>query len=195
MLPTELRYYSTLMKRLILFFLLLLAANTFAQKVDELDNYNEPPSRLRGVIEKYREDYGILNRFYSARESLNRQARFKQLNADWLALLDRQNFDALNHDEQVDFVLFKNYLDHEQHELARYDKQIEEMSLLIPFAKTISDLEDSRRKLEPIDSAKIAALLNDLNKYIVQTQKAIDEGKIVNRNAPLPIVPLKRLRL
>jgi uncharacterized protein (DUF885 family) len=167
------------MKRLIpIFFLLLLVTNTFAQTPDDLSNYNEPPSRLRGVIEKYGGDSGILDRFYSARESANRQARFKQLNADWLALLGKQNFDALNHDEQVDYLLFANYLDHEQRELDRYDKQFEEMSPLIPFAKTISDLEDSRRKLETIDAAKIAALLNDLNKTIAATQKGIEAGTI-----------------
>lgn len=167
------------MKRLIpAFFLFILIANTFAQTPDDLNNYNEPPSRLRGVIEKYGEDYGILDRFYSAQTSPNRQARFKQLNADWLELLKKQNFDALNHDEQVDYLLFANYLEHEQRELARYDKQLEEMSLLIPFAKTISDLEDSRRKLETIDSAKIAALLNDLNKTITATQKGIEAGTI-----------------
>ena len=167
------------MKRLIPIILsLLFATNLFAQSPDELANYNESPSRLRGVIEKYGEDYGILNRFYSANTSPNRQARFKQLNADWLALLDKQNFDSLNHDEQVDYLLFANYLNHEQRELARYDKQLEEMSSLMPFAKTISDLEDSRRKLETIDAAKIAALLNDLNKTIAATQKGIETGTI-----------------
>ncbi len=167
------------MKRLIpLLFLLSLIANTFAQTTDDLSSYNDPPSRLRGVIEKYGEDYGILNRFYSARESPNRQARFKQLNADWLALLQKQNFDTLNTDEQVDYLLFANYLNHEQRERDRYDKQLAEMSSLIPFARTISDLEDSRRKLETIDSAKTAALLNDLNKTISQTQKGIEAGTI-----------------
>lgn len=167
------------MKRLIpAFFLLILVANTFAQTTGDLSNYNEPPSRLRGVIEKFSEDYGSLNRFYTAQTSPNRAARFRRLNADWLTLLSKQNFDALNADEQIDYLLFKNYLDHEQREIARYDKQLEEMSALIPFAKTISDLEDSRRRLETIDAAKTAALLNDLNKEIFKTQKAVEAGSI-----------------
>ncbi len=168
------------LKTFVAFLCLLLAGNNFifAQMTDDLSNYNEPPSRLRGVIEKYGEDYGILNRFYSAQTSPNRRARFKQLNTDWLALLGRQNFEALNPDEQVDYLLFKNYLNHEQRELDRDAKQLEEMSALVPFARTISDLEDSRRRLETIDPAKIAALLNDLSKTIYEMQKGIEAGSI-----------------
>lgn len=172
------RYYSIAMKRLTLILLtLIFVCPTFAQTVDELANYNEPPSRLRGVIEKYGADVGILNRFYSAETSPNRAARFKQLYADWLALLERQDFAKLNHDEQIDYLLFQNYLRHEQKELEREQKQLAEMASLIPFAKTISDLEDTRRKLENLDSAKTAALLNDLAKTISQTQKDIEAGK------------------
>ena len=162
------------MKRLTLIILtLIFATNLFAQTVDELANYNESPSRMRGVIEKFGEDVGILNRFYSANTSPNRAARFRQLYGDWQALLERQDFAKLNHDEQVDYLLFQNYLRHEQSELERGQKQLDEMSALIPFAKTISDLEDSRRKLEMVDSAKMAVLLNDLNKTIIETQKNI----------------------
>lgn len=152
--------------------------NSFAQTGDDLNAYNEPPSRLRGVIEKFKEDYGSINRFYTAQTSLNRAARLHELYQDRLTFLNKQNFDALNHDEQIDYLLFKNYLEHEGRELDRRDKQLEEMSALIPFAKTISDLEDSRRKLETIDPAKIAALLNDLNKNIETTQKGIEAGII-----------------
>lgn len=145
-----------------------------AQTNNELDNYNESPSRLRGAIEKFSEDYEILNRFYSAPTSTNRSARLKQLNADWLTLLDRQNFNSLNHDEQIDYLLFKNYLTHEQRELERRTRQMDEMSALVPFARTISDLEDSRRKLETIDAAKTATLLNELNKTINANQKSLE---------------------
>lgn len=148
-----------------------------AQNADDLNSYNEPASRLRGVIEKFREDYGSLNRFYTAQTSPNRAARFRRFYTDWLALLDKQNFETLNADEQVDYLLFQNYLRRELKGLERFAKQLEEMSALIPFARAISDLEDSRRKLEAIDSAKTAALLNDLNKQIIETQKAIQENK------------------
>jgi len=167
------------MKLLISIFLsILFATNIFAQTVDDLSNYNESPSRLRGVIEKFSEDYGSLNRFYTAQTSPNRAERFRQLYADWSAFLNRQNFDSLNHDEQIDYLLFKNYLAHEIKELERRNIQFEEMSALLPFARTISDLEDSRRKLEKIDAAKTAGILNELSKKIAETQKDIESGKI-----------------
>ncbi len=170
----------TLSKAVIALFLLSLTTTNllFAQRnIDELDVFNEPPSRLRGVIEKYNQDYGSINRFYTAETSAHRSARLRQLYSEHLSLLDQLNFDSLNHDEQIDYLLFKNYLDHEQKELDRYAKQLEEMAPLIPFAKTIADLEDARRRLEPIDSAKTAAILNELNKQITDTGKSLDKDE------------------
>lgn len=171
------------LKKLAAFFLLVIINSSIvsialAQTSDDLNTYNEPPSRVRGVIEKFGEDYGSINRFYSAPASMNRAARLRELYGEELTLLNKQNFDALNHDEQVDYLLFKNYLNHEQRELDRQAEQLEEMAAFVPFMKTISDLEDSRRKLETIDPAKIAALLNDLDKQIAAAQKGIEENKI-----------------
>ncbi len=132
----------------------------------DLAAYNDAPSRLRGVIERFDADVSILNRFYTAQTSPNRSARFAQLYADELAVLGGLDFDKLNHDEQVDYLLFKNYLGHEQKENARHDAQLAEMAALIPFARTISDLEDARRTFTVVDPAKTAALLNDLAKQV-----------------------------
>ena len=137
---------------------------------------SESPSRLRGVIERYEQDYGAYNRFYSAFTSANRAAKMKSLYGEYLGELGRHNFDSLSHDEQVDYILFRNYLEHEQKELARYEEQLAEMAALLPFAKTISDLEDSRRRLESIGAAKTAALLDELAKAIAATSKSVDAG-------------------
>lgn len=144
----------------------------------DLEAYNESASRLRGAIEKYQADVGILDRFHSAPTSPNRMARFAKLHSDWLQMLSRQDFGKLNHDEQVDFILFKSHLEHELKELDRNSVQLEEMSALIPFARTISDLEDSRRRLEYPDASKIAELLNSLRGTIAGTQKGIESGVV-----------------
>ena len=146
-----------------------------AQRSDELVAFNEPPSRLRGVIEKYREDYGSINRFFTAYTSTNRSARLRTLYGDYLSMLGRLNFDSLNSDEKIDYILFSNYLDHEQKELSRYEKQLAEMGPIIPFAATISDLEDGRRRLEPIDASRTAQRLTELAKAIHDNQKTLED--------------------
>ncbi len=165
------------MKILIPIVLLIFSQTAFAQST-EFDNYNESPSRLRGVIEKFNEDRGILERFYTAELSENRDARLRKLFDDWLALLGRQDFDKLSQAEQIDYLLFRNYLSHERDELARRRAQIAETASILPFTKAISDLEDTRRKLESIDPAKTAAKLNELAKIVEQTQRDIESGKI-----------------
>ena len=162
------------------FGLLIIAQSVFGQTLkDDFAAYNEPSSRFRGMIEKFGEDYGILSRFYTAQTSANRSERFRRFYGDELELINRLDFASLNHDEQIDYLLFRNYLEHEQKELAREAAQLAEMAPLMPFAKVISDLEDTRRRLETIDSAKTAALLTDLSKDIAATQKSFDGASAV----------------
>lgn len=180
------------MTKTILLIVIALFACSYApaQRTDELSAYNEPPSRLRGMIEKFGEDYGSINRFYTAQTSKNRSTRFRQLYTEYASALERLNFQTLNADEQVDYVLFRNYLDHEQKELTRFEKQIAEMSGILPFASTINDLEDTRRRLESIDPAKTAALLNTLAKQIGDTQRSFDD----NRERPKRTVANRAVR-
>ncbi|MGI8883991.1 MAG: hypothetical protein ACR2IA_07090, partial [Pyrinomonadaceae bacterium] len=81
------------LKTIAAFFCLFSIINVQAQTIEDLNDYNEPPSRLRGVIEKFSEDYGSLNRFYTAPTSPNRAARFREFYSDQLAFLIKQNFD------------------------------------------------------------------------------------------------------
>ena len=129
------------------------------------------------MIEKYSQDYGALNRFYSAQTSANRASRMRQLYGDSLSLLERLNFEGLNHDEQIDHILFSNYLRHEIKELDRNKTQLDEMAAIIPFSKTISDLEDQRRRLESINSEKTAASLDALARQIAALPKTLEGNK------------------
>lgn len=153
--------------------LVIMSQMALAQK-DDLAAYNDPPSRMRGVIERFDADYGILDRFYSSVISARRSDQLRKLYGDNLLTLTALDFDKLNHDEQIDYILFKNHLEHEIKEQLRFDAQVAEMAPMMPFAKKISDLEDTRRRLDPIDAAKAAVLLNELAKTIAETQKTAE---------------------
>ena len=137
---------------------------------------DDPASEMRGGIERYTADRASLARFYSVPGSAARRARMKQFYGDWLASLAKLNFDSMSQDGRIDYVLFKNHLDHELRQLQIQEKAFAEAAVLVPFAGTITDLEDARRRMETIDSPKTAALLTMLGKQIDETSKSVEAG-------------------
>ncbi|HJZ66582.1 MAG TPA: DUF885 family protein [Blastocatellia bacterium] len=152
-------------------------ANTARAVVDTaLANGDVPQSEMRAMIERYTVDRGSLARFFSVEASPSRRARMKQFYTDWLASLAKLNFDSMSQDGRIDYILFKNHLDHELRQLDIQEKALAEIAPLIPFAQTITDLEDARRRMESIDSQKTAALLTKMSKQIDATSKAVEAG-------------------
>src|ERR1700737_1157245 len=91
-----------------------------------------PESEMRAVFERYSVDRGSLMRSYPVFFSPARQARFKQFYSDWLASLDKLDFDAMSQDGKVDYVLFKNHLESELRQLDILARQLAEIEPLIP---------------------------------------------------------------
>ncbi|HEY7182972.1 MAG TPA: DUF885 family protein, partial [Blastocatellia bacterium] len=142
----------------------------------DLKDLDTSSSELRSLIERYIVDRGSLSRSYPMEISPARQARFKQFYSDWLATLGKLNFDAMSQDGKVDYLLLKTHLNHELQQVELETKSLAEIATLTPFAQTIIDLSEARRRMERIDPAKIAATLNDLNKQIESTRRSVESG-------------------
>ncbi len=155
----------------------------------------EPVSEMRAAIERYSVDRGSLARSYPVNLCPARRDRFKKYYGDWLASLQKLDFDSMSQDGKVDYILFKNHLEYELRQIDIQAKQLAEIQPLIQFANTIIDLEEARRRMEKIDSAKIAATLNDLRKQIDDRRRAIEAGlRPASRNADTnsTIEPVKK---
>jgi Bacterial protein of unknown function (DUF885) len=135
-----------------------------------------PLSELRGMIERYSVDRGNLSRTYPVEISSARQARLRQFYSEWLALIGPLKFEALGQDDKVDYLLLKNHLDYELRQLDIQVRTLAEAAPLVPFAQTITELEERRRKMERIDPPKIAASLTGLNKQIVAARRGVEAG-------------------
>jgi len=147
------------------------ASNKSAGAPNDLD---ASPSEMRAMIERYSVDRFSLGRFFAVETSPARQARLKQFYTDWLAALRPLNFDVMSQEGKIDYLLFKNHLDHELRQLDLRAKALAETQTLIPFSQTITDLEDARRRMENVDSPKIAALLTALSKQIEAQRKSVE---------------------
>lgn len=146
-------------------------------KATDLGDLNSQASEMRGLIERYSVDRASLNRFHTVAFSPARLARLKQFCSEWRARLAEINFDSMSQAGRVDYLLFKNQLDYELRQFDIQSKQVAETESLIPFAKTIIELEEARRRMESINSEKTAALLTSLSKQINDIRKAAETSK------------------
>jgi hypothetical protein len=135
------------------------------------------------MIEQFAADRMSLNRIYPVAIAPSRMARFQKFYDDELAMLAAMNFSKLSEDDQIDYLLLKNRLTADLHQLAIQRKQVVEMQSLLPFAKTIEDLLDRKRLMERPDGEKDAAALTEMVKQMTVTQKQLDP-KLHDANAP-----------
>jgi uncharacterized protein (DUF885 family) len=134
------------------------------------------PSEMRPIIEYYIADRGSLQRSFFVNNSPMRRERFRKFYGDALERVQKLNFDAMSEEGKVDYILFRTHLEHELRLLDIEAKQQAEIEPLIPFGKTIVDFEETRRRMEPIDSAKTATALNDLKKQLEETRRKVEAG-------------------
>jgi uncharacterized protein (DUF885 family) len=152
---------------------------TKASKTNEAPDptgFDSSESEMRGRIERYSLDRGSLSRFHTAPLSPARQSRLKQFYTEWLNSLDKIDFDRMSLSGQVDYILFKNHLEYELRQIDIDEKRRREIEQLIPFAAEMVALEEARRRMDPVDSAKLAVLLTRLGKQIDETRRAVEAG-------------------
>ena len=161
-------------------FCLSARAAAFGNDLTDLDTSN---SELRPMIERYAADRGNLLRFYNVNASPERRERLRRFYLDAKAALADRNFDAMSQDGRIDYVLFRNSLDHELQRLDLDAKEQAENTPYLPFAGVIMGLEESRRKMNPMDAKKAAETLADLAKQIEAARKSVD-AKVRAENGP-----------
>ncbi len=131
---------------------------------------------LRKPLSRYASDRANLRRFYDVATSPTRRARMRRFYASWLSSLEQVDFDALSQDGRIEYILFTNQLAYELRRLDRGERRVDEMSDLVPFAGTITDLQERRRRVEPLDHAKSAAALTAMSKQIKKLRKRLTAG-------------------
>lgn len=149
-------------------------------------------SELASLIERYQADRGSLSRTYPIQLSLTREKKMEVLYRSYLAELGKLRFDSLSHVAQVDHILLQGHLEHELRDLkiqAEYRAQIQP---LIPFAGQLIEMEEARRRMEPLDGAKAADRLIALAKAVGDARAATNakldrkELAITNGVEPAP---------
>ena len=140
------------------------------------DDQDSSRSEMRPLIERYIVDRTALFRSYPGSISPMRHDRLKNLYSGWLDSLKKLNFDSMGLDGRVDYVLFRNHLEYEIRQLDIQASQSAEIEPLVPFQNTITGLDDSRRRIQPIKSSEVATVLSRMTLQIEDTQRKIEAG-------------------
>ena len=153
---------------------LAMACGPIAAATDsDVDNST---SAVRPLIERYTADRRTLSRVYDTPLSVSDEKRFADFYNAWIDQLGEMNFDQMDQESKVDYLVFDNHLRDQVRLLDEREKQEAEMEKLLPFAKTIVGLDEARRRMEPPKPQQAAAALTEMLAEIAKTREAAEAG-------------------
>jgi uncharacterized protein (DUF885 family) len=115
-----------------------------------------------------------VQRMWRVELSAERAQRMEQLVRDWRAELGRVDFDALDQDGRIDWILLGRELDRETAALELRRARMAEMQALVPFVADVAALAEQRRTFEDGDPEQSAARLDALAKRIGELRKEVE---------------------
>ncbi|MBS1706725.1 MAG: DUF885 family protein [Armatimonadetes bacterium] len=124
------------------------------------------PSTLIQTVQTYQADLGAVNRKFPNLNSNRRNKALDSLFKNWSTQLDAINFEKLNLESKVDWILLKNEVAARLHGQDLEAKRYAEIADLVPFADEILDMEDRRRVFEWVEPKEVAAKLERLSDQI-----------------------------
>lgn len=151
-------------------------------------------SEMNDLMINYAADKGSISRFYSSAEAAGwgrmrnsneyntpeRRQRLLQLIDEYLKKIQQVNFDKMNVNGKVDYLLFKRNLDGDKYDLLAEQKDYEKIVRYFPFADRIYNLEKLRRRGAAVDGEAVAKEMNNLKKDIIKSYDALKKSDSID---------------
>lgn len=145
--------------------------------VPSLVAFARSESDLATAITRYVEDRAAIERRYPVRYSPVRTERLRQFHGAWRDQLAALDFESLNHDGQIDYILLRNRITHDLEALRLGKVKFAELAPLVPFANEIRLLEEARLDKRRVDSRQAADLLAEVAARYGQLSEALDTSR------------------
>ncbi len=129
---------------------------------------------MASLILRFSTDLAALERYYDISISKTRWDRLRRFYEDEYRTLEALDFDALDPDGRIDYLLLRGKLRFELRELDHNQKRRDQVSALIPFFEPIIQLEEARRRSVPIDSERSAETLSTIAGQVAKTRKDLE---------------------
>ncbi|MEP1085582.1 MAG: DUF885 family protein, partial [Algoriphagus sp.] len=142
------------MKKILLLFLVFLGSQ--ALQATEIEK----------TIQTYQADYSALRRLYTNSLSMEYFTRIQHFNQEYLRELGKMDYNSLDEDDKIDYVLFRNYLDKELAELAIDKAYFSEIANVLTFLKPLEVFYQGRRRAKKPDSQLLAAEWDEVSRQV-----------------------------
>jgi uncharacterized protein (DUF885 family) len=127
---------------------------------------------MREFIERWRVDRDTLQRAWPVEHSPRRAESLAKFTHERLDALNALDFDALDQEGRVDWILMKSELDTALRQADLESARSAEIASLVPFAAEITALEDARQAMQPLDVERAAEQLDGLKKQVADARAA-----------------------
>jgi len=135
-------------------------------------------AELQDTVRRYSADRGTVGRAYDMPWSHVRSEQMEKLFRDWqereLPLVD---FDSLNQQGRIDYLLLRNELTSEMDRLALEQQRLAEMEELLSFRGAIQELEAARWRMEAVDPQAAATKISQVGEQVKKLQERVEKGK------------------
>jgi hypothetical protein len=152
-----------------------------------------PTSALAPVVERFMTDRGALMRRHDVAWSPARRDRLRSFYGEWRGALRAMDFNALDVESRIDWVLLDAELRHQLHELGQQEGWYREMLPLVPFADDLIGLHEARRRIEPVDARSAADLLSGLPDRIAEARAGVEAAQTAGADRRRGTAPPSRI--
>jgi uncharacterized protein (DUF885 family) len=134
-------------------------------------------AEMQDPIRRYTADYHTVSRAYDMPLSQARFENLEKLYREWEQQLPRLDFDALNEQGRIDYILLRNELTSELNRLEQQEQRLKEMDELLSFRQAIHELELARWRREPVDVQAAATKVSQVAEQVKKLKERVEKGK------------------
>ena len=173
-------------------------------------NLYHQTSEMADIMIRYDADKGSIMRFYGTQRfqddrvgrrqvaeynSPERRQRLLALIGSFRKEMEQADFNKMNINGKVDYIVFKRDLDDEEYKLQQEEKSYQQVVKYVPFSDRIYDLEKNRKRGLNVDGQEVAKEMDEIRKEIIKAiEKAKGKDSLTKEEANMASLAVKGLQ-
>lgn len=134
------------------------------------------PTDMEDFIRRFDVDHDSISRYYPVPLSSKSRNRVLQFDQDTSKALEAIDFDRLDRDGKIDWIMTRHFLATEQERLKSQAQKDKETFRLLPFADEVVTLEEDRYILKALNFEATARQLDDLRDKVRTTRGTVQSA-------------------